>query len=166
VSHYQAKRIDRLNGQLADERAARQDQLRQMATNHSMIVALAETKRTDAVAVAEKERVNALLAAAAANVVLANARQELTASALAERVDTSAKTLALQVEATKTAAQIAVDATTLALGARIKPLEDARYEQAGRHGGQSDITGIVKYIIGILIGLAAPVILLLSGHVK
>src|ERR1035437_8069947 len=105
MSHYQSKRIDRLKDQLSDERALRQDQLRTMSTNHSMIVALAETKRLDAVSNAEKERVNALLAAAAANVVLANARSELTATALAERVDTSAKTLVQTVETTKVAAQ-------------------------------------------------------------
>jgi hypothetical protein len=97
---------------------------------------------------------------------LANARQELTATALAERVETSAKTLALTVEATKVAAQIAVDAIFSSLGARIKPLEDARYEQAGRRGGQGDIAGAVKYAIGILIGLLGPLILVLSGHFK
>lgn len=163
MSHYQSKRIDRLKDKLNDERALRQDQLRVMATEHGQIIALAETKRLDAVQIAEKERVNALLAAAAANVVLANARSELTATALAERVDTSAKTLALQVEATKTAAQISVDATTLALGGRIKPLEDARYEQAGRRGGQIDIGKVAQAVIIVLIAFFG---LLASGHVS
>ena len=166
MSHFQAKRIDRLRDQLSDERAIRQDQLREMASKHAMAAAVAESRRIDAVGEAEKERVNALLAAQKADVALAAARAEGTATALADRVETSAKTLVTTVETTKTAAQAAVDNTTLSLGARIKPLEDARYEQAGRRGGQGDVTGALKYIIGILIGLAAPVILLLSGHVK
>lgn len=166
VSHYQSKRIDRLRDQLAEERATRQDQLRDMASKHAMAAALGESRRIDAVQEAEKERVNALLAAQKADVALAAARAEGVATALADRVEVSAKTLATQVDATKSAAQVAVDNTTVALGNRIKPLEDARYEQAGRRGGQVEVAGAVKYIIGILLGSAVPVILFLSGHVK
>jgi hypothetical protein len=166
VSHYQAKRIDRLKDQLADERGTRQDQLRDMASKHAMAGAIAESRRIDAVQEAEKERVNALLAAQKADVALAAARAEGVASALADRVEVSAKTLATQNEATKATAQLAVDVTNANLGNRIKPLEDARYEQAGRRGGVGDISRVVYAIVGIIVGLAGPLILLFAGHIK
>ena len=104
----------------------------------------AESKRIDSNMAAEAKRVDALLTAAAKNVELANAsaesraaalaeRVDVSAKALAERVDTSAKALALQVEATAKAAAERVDATTKTLGDRIAPLEQARYENAGRN---------------------------------
>jgi gamma-glutamyl phosphate reductase len=65
-----------------------------MANEHSVAVAIAESRRIDAVQEAEKERVNSLLAAQKSDVVLAASRAEGVATALADRVDVSAKTLA------------------------------------------------------------------------
>jgi hypothetical protein len=166
VSHYQAKRIDKLRDQLADERATRQDQLREMASKHAMAAAIAESRRIDAVQLAEAARVNALLGAQKADVALAAARAEGEAKALAARVESSATALADRVEATKSASDTSVANTAVQLGARIKPLEDARYEQAGRRGGQTDVTGALKYVIGVIIGGGGLLILFLSGHVK
>jgi hypothetical protein len=166
VSHFQARRIDRLRDQLADERATRQDQLREMASKHAMAAAIAESRRIDAVGEAEKERVNALLVGQKADVALAAARAEGEAKALAARVESSATALADRVEATKSASDNAVANTAVQLGARIKPLEDARYESAGRRGGQVDIGKAIYAVLGIVLGSAVPLILFISGHVK
>lgn len=155
VSHYQERVIERLRQQLAEERSRRQDELREMATGHNVIVALAEKGRLDAIQLAETRRIDANRASDAAATVLANQRAELTALTLAERVDTTAKTTATQVEQTKIAAALAVDATTATLGGRIKPLEDARWESSGRSGGRTDVTKI----LWAGIGLAIPVVL-------
>lgn len=160
VSHYQERVIERLERRLADERQRRQDELRIMATAHAAIVALAETRRLDANSLSEQRRVDANRAADLAAVVLSNTRAELTAAALAERVDTTQKTLAIQVEQTKVAAGLAVDATTATLGSRIKPLEDARYEQAGRSGGRTDVTKV----LWALLGAGIPIILWIVTH--
>ena len=152
VSHYQAKRIDHMRDQLADERSARQDQLREMATTHSLAMAHAESRRIDAVQEAEKERVNSLLVTQKSDVALAAARADGVASALAEKVET-----------TKSAAAAAVESTSAGFNVRIKPLEDARYENAGRRGGQIDFGKVMQgvTVIGLMVGA-----LLLSGHVK
>lgn len=107
---------------------------------------------------AEKERVNALLQAQQAAVALDRTRAELTASALAERVDTSAKTLAAQVETTAKAAENAVAAAATALAARIAPLEQARYEQAGGKEQRTEGRQTNQYVIYLVmagIGIAS-----------
>ena len=109
---------------------------------------LAEAKRIDAMMIAEAKRIDALLTAAASAVSLASSRAEITAAALAERVDTSAKALAAQVELTAKAAAVAVEATAKALGERIAPLEQSRYEQAGRRG----LSGPMLLLIAGLVG--------------
>lgn len=101
-----------------------------------------ETRSLEALRIAER-RIDANRAADLLAVGLANTRAELTAIALAEKVSDSAKTLALQVETTAKAAAVAVEAAALALGLRIKPLEDARYEQAGRKSGMTDTAKIL-----------------------
>ena len=163
MSHYQAKRIDRLRDQLSDERATRQDQLRTMASQHAMAAAKAESLRIDAVQLAEAARVNALLGAQKADVALAAARAEGEAKALAARVESSATALADRVEATKSASDSSVSNTATLLGARIKPLEDARYEQAGRRGGQIDIGKVAQGVVIVVIALFG---LLASGHIR
>ena len=118
----------------------------------------------DAKMIAEAKRIDALLTASASAVSLASSRAEITAAALAERVDTSAKALAAQVELTAKAAAIAVEATAKALGERIVPLEQSRYEQAGRRGISGPMLmliaglagGVVVFIVETLIRAALP----------
>lgn len=156
----------RRTDELREAETRRTDDLREMEAKYVQLLTMAESRRLDAVMTAEARRIDANRSTDVAAVVLANARAELTAAALAERVDTSAKALAEGTAATAKAAAISVDSAAVALGGRIKPLEDARYEQAGRHGGQLEVAGAVKYVIGIILGSAIPVILFLSGHVK
>lgn len=157
VSHYQERVIERLREKLADNRERRQDDLRLMQTEHQIRMDLKEAQRLDANALSEQRRVDANRAADAAAVILATTRAELTAGTLAEKVADSASTLVTQVEQTKSAAALAVDATTETLGGRIKPLEDARYEQAGRSGGRMDVTKV----LWALLGAGIPIILYL-----
>jgi len=109
---------------------------------------IAEAKRIDAMMIAEAKRIDALLTAAASAVSLASSRAEITAAALAERVDTSAKALAAQVELTAKAAAIAVEATAKALGERIVPLEQSRYENAGRRGISQPMLMTIALLVG------------------
>lgn len=111
-----------------------------------------ERRSTSARAKAEKGRVNALLQASKADAALVATRAEGTAAALAEKVET-----------TKTAAAGAVEQTTINLVGRIKPLEDARYENAGRRGGQIDMGKVAYAVFGIVLGVIG---FLLSGHIK
>ena len=157
VSHCQDSIIERLRERLADERTRRLDDLRKMQAKHDSILAQKETARLDAIQLAETRRVDANRAADAAAVLLAVTRAELTASTLAEKVTDSAVTLASQVEQTKIAAAAGVDATTETLGGRIKPLEDARYEQAGRTGGRLDVTKVLWAVVAFL----TPIVLYL-----
>jgi hypothetical protein len=114
-------------------------------------LALAEAKRIDAIMLAEARRVDALLLAAANDVSLATSRAEHTASGLAERVEASAKALAAQVEATAKAAAIAVEATAKILADRIRPLEEARYVQAGRAGLSTPLLAAIAALAGGLL---------------
>lgn len=97
-----------------------------------------EAKFRDAADLAEQRRVDANQAKSDANVGLANTRAEIEAKALADRVVTLATTLAAQVDATAKTNALVVEATTKALGERIAPLEQARYEQAGGKTQQSE----------------------------
>lgn len=126
------------------------DLLREHVNNddHAGIV---EAKRIDAVLESESKRIDALLAAAKADVALANARAEGTASALAERVDSSAKTLVSQVDVTAKAASAATEAQTKAFDARITPLEQMRYEQAGRGSLSTPLLTTMAMIGGMLL---------------
>jgi hypothetical protein len=126
----EVRRLDDLREMAID----RLDDLRRMERRSDHRFSKMRAQMTEAQMDGESKRIDALLAASAANVGLANARAEMTAATLAERVDTSAKTLATQVEVTAKAAAQAVEATRLTLEGRIKPLEDARYVEAGRSG--------------------------------
>jgi cytoskeletal protein RodZ len=110
-----------------------------------------DTKRVDSKLASESQRIDALLTAAKADVTLANARAELTASALAERVDTSAKALAAQVEVTAKAAASATDAQAKAFSERITPLEQMRYETAGRGAISTPLLMVMATLSGSLL---------------
>jgi hypothetical protein len=160
MSHYQEHVIERLREKLADERTRRQDNLREMQTLHDHEMAQKESSRLDAIQLAETRRVDANRAGDAAAVLLAVTRAELTASTLAAKVTDSASALATQVEQTKDAAAAGVKATTETLGGRIKPLEDDRYERAGRSGGRMDVTKIIWAVVGA----AIPIAVILAEH--
>lgn len=110
-----------------------------------------DTKRVDSKLSSESQRIDALLTAAKADVTLANARAELTASALAERVDTSAKALAAQVEVTAKAATTATEAQAKAFSERITPLEQMRYETAGRGSISTPLLMVMATLSGSLL---------------
>lgn len=133
--------------QLVNSAVARLDDIAAIERAHRSELRDLEAKHRDSQQIAEKERVNALLSAAAAAAALDRTRAELTASALAERVDTTAKTIAAQVESTAKAADNAVVATATALNARITPLEQARYEQAGGKEQRSEKRQSDQYVI-------------------
>ena len=106
---------------------------------------------TEQTTLAESRRIDALLAAANAAVNIANSRAEMTAATLAERVDTTAKANAAQVDITARAAATAVDATKTTLEGRIKPLEDARYVEAGRSGLSTPLLMAIVSFISVVV---------------
>lgn len=148
-------RVDRV---MADHEAQASDRRKADAGRFAAMM-IAEAKRIDAMMIAEAKRIDALLTAAASAVSLASSRAELTAQALAERVDTSAKALAAQVELTAKAAAIAVEATAKALGERIVPLEQSRYEQAGRRGLSGPMLMLIAGLVGGILVFVAETIM-------
>jgi hypothetical protein len=114
-----------------------------------------DTKRVDAMLAAESQRIDALLAAAKADVALANARAELTANSLAERVDTSAKALAAQGEVAAKAAVSDREAQEKKFNERVAPLEQMRYEQAGRGSLSTPLLTLLSALGGGLLLSAA-----------
>lgn len=131
--------------------ARRQDDLRACEVHRLDDLRAMERHYQSKLRKAESKRLNAIREVDAAATVLSNTRAELMATALAEKVAAAAGTLVTQVEQTKIAAATAVDATTETLSGRIKPLEDARYEQAGRSGGRTDVTKVIWALLGALV---------------
>lgn len=116
-----------------------------------------ESARVNHVMSSEADRINSLLLASAQNQKEASNRAEQTAKNLADRVDATAKAVVQTGEATAKANVDAMTAAAMAMDSRIKPLEQARFEGAGRSGMTTPLMmllstfagGLVLYLIQI-----------------
>lgn len=129
----------------------RLDERRESAIQNHLHLISVESSRVNGRMETEANRINAILLASAQNVREASVRAETTAAKLAERVDASAKALVSQVESTARANVDAVAAAAMAMSARIKPLEELRFEQAGRSGITTPLLMLIATFAGALL---------------
>jgi|ERR1035437_8542702 hypothetical protein len=101
----------------------------------------AERRRNDDLRLADgqrwmdgQDRIQAQLSSMASEALRVNGRAETTAANLAIEQKATAANLAEKVDASALALRVAVEASAKAMNARIEPLEQARYENAGRQG--------------------------------
>jgi hypothetical protein len=144
-----ATRLDDLR-EAADRR---QGALTKQERRHRKEIRSLETKYRDSQYAAEKNRIDAQLADAKNAVAIAAQRTELTATALAERVDTSAKALAVTVETTAKTLAAATDAIATAIGLRLAPLEQARFESGGAKEQRAEVKQDNRWLLGLVLGI-------------
>ena len=152
------KRLDHVSEVLRHEieTGRTTERYRQKDLHHLQEKLNKETLRANLMAAkAEKSRINALFAAGKADVALANVRTEGIATALATKV-----------EDTRIAAQTSTEGTVAAFNARVKPLEDARYEAAGGNAKSADQAKKLWAILGLIGGFVTLVAyhLVTTGH--
>lgn len=112
-------------------------------------------KRLEAMLQTEVRQIRELLTASANAVGIANTRAEAMAAQLAERVDTTAKTQAQQVENTAKVIATQMDSMLKALVARIEPLEQERYANAGAKNKEQEHRQNSNWTIAIIVSCVA-----------